>query len=291
MNDSPKDTVTIQHNGTKNSDLNNLLRRVNISRAREGRTAPKAALYAMLKEIEHKAYYGYRWSWEILIELIADHLGIISEPWKYAFPGATVRYDNMIKQGWIKQTHTQYPELAKYFNQTGLMEEYIAAAHRDPWDHLGDIFIEQDLAGKHNRLGQILTPKNVVDLIIKMTLPDKINDIKTVMDPAVGTGRFLIETSLLYPSEPLILFGVEIDVTLYRACLVNMALFSKHPYSIVCADTLMLDPDKAGPATGLWDRGNIWEPIDGSSFYCTPPPITATHFSLSHFAKNSETSK
>lgn len=283
MTDTLEKSTEIQEPEAKESDLDFLLHHVNVTRAREGKTAPKAALYAMLEYIERKHWYGYRRSWEILIDVMADRLGIIAEPWKYALPGVTVRYDNMIKQGWIKQKKTQYPDLAKHFKQSGMMEEYLAAAQRDPWDHLGDIFEEQQLAGRHNMLGQMLTPKNIVDFMVKIMMPDKIEKLQTVMEPAVGTGRFLIEMSLLNPKAPLILFGVEIDVTLYRACLVNMALFSKHPYVIICANTLMLDNNRSGPASELWNRGNIWEPIDVTDFYWKPAPITSTRFSLSHF--------
>ena len=335
VNDELEKPLTAQ-----NSNLDELLRRIRVTRAREGKTAPKAALEAMLEEIEHKHYYGYRRSWDILVELIADHLGIIAEPWKYSLPKATVVYDNMKRLGWIRQTQTTYPELAKHIENTGLMEEYIASAERDQWDYLGDIFVERELAGRQNRLGQCLTPKGIVDFMIKCLgvcetkkKPDEETlgwlisenwahelDIlknstnlrieyqrrsldlppvwkkyavkpKTYLDPAVGTGRFLIEASTLNPTAPLVLFGIEIDVTLYRACLVNMAMFSKHPYSIICGDTLMFDVDKAGPASGLWDRGNLWEPIDVSMFYAKPPPINAHHFSLKAFTeiKNAST--
>ena len=316
----------------QNSDLEELLRRTRVTRAREGKTAPKAALEQMLEEIEHKHYYGYRRSWDILVELIADHLGIIAEPWKYSLPKTTVVYDNMKKLGWIKQTHTSYPELMKHIENTGLMEEYIASAAREPWDHLGDIFIERELAGRQNRLGQCLTPKGIVDFMIKCVgigetkkKPDektlgwlsseawayeldvlkystnlrveyqrRSSDVlpvwekyavkpQTVMEPAVGTGRFLIEASILNPTAPLVLFGVEIDVSLYRVCLVNMAMFSKHLYSIICANTLMLGD--CGPASELWNRGNLWEPIDVSMFYAKPPPISANHFSLKAFTE------
>jgi hypothetical protein len=312
MNEIIEEAEPVQ---TKNN-LDVLLQRVNIARAKSGKTAPKAALYAMLEYIERKHWYGYRRSWEILIEVLADRLGIIAEPWKYAFPGK-VRYDHMIEKGWIKQQHTKYPDILKHFEQTGMLEEYLAAAQRDPWDHLGDIFTELELAGRKNGLGQCLTPKGIVDMMIQMVgitttrkVPSRqdqewlaseallyephqsqrlrsilnippiwtkyVPQIKKQLDPCTGTGRFLIESSLLGPTVPLILFGIEIDVTLYRACLVNMALFSKHPYSIICGDALIIDTNNIA----LWDRGNLWEPLDISEFYFKPPPVTPTHFSL-----------
>jgi hypothetical protein len=107
----------------------------------------------------------------------------------------------------------------------------------------------------------------------------------TVLDPCVGTGRFLIGASLMYPKAPLVLFGIEIDLSLYRACLVNMALFSKHPYTIICADALMIDEKYTYTTSPIWDLGNLWEPPDFSPFYWKKPPITAEKFSLAEWVK------
>ena len=85
--------------------------------------------------------------------------------------------------------------------------------------------------------------------------------IETDLDPCTGTGRFLLIATIDYPMKPLILFGIEIDLTLYRACLVNMALFSNHPYSILCGDTLMMIKEP-------WELGNLWNPPDMSPYYC-----------------------
>jgi len=110
--------------------------------------------------------------------------------------------------------------------------------------------------------------------------------MKTQMDPCVGTGRFLIVASQMMPKAPLVLFGVEINLALYRACLVNMATFSNHPYSIICADTLRLDEKKvSSPASSLWDLGNQWNPPDVSAYYWKPPPIWHDRFSLKAFTE------
>jgi hypothetical protein len=105
----------------------------------------------------------------------------------------------------------------------------------------------------------------------------------TQLDPCVGTGRFLIVSTLMYPDSPLVLYGIDIDVSLYRCCLVNMAMFSNHPYSIICADTLMIGREYAGVYDELWSLGNQWDPADISPFYfkVTPP----FKFSLQELAK------
>jgi len=89
----------------------------------------------------------------------------------------------------------------------------------------------------------------------------------------------------MMPKANLVLFGIEIDLTLYRACLVNMAMFSNHPYTIICADALRLDPDKTVTTSILWDLGNRWQPPDISAFYWKPPPIGPDRFSLKAFTE------
>jgi len=74
------------------------------------------------------------------------------------------------------------------------------------------------------------------------------------------------------PNEPLVLFGIEIDLWLYRACLVNMAMFSRHPYTIICADALRIDEKYAYTTSPIWDYGNLWEPPDVTPFYWKERP-------------------
>ena len=201
-----------------------------------------------------------------------------------------------------------------------LLHHYVTAARNNQWDHIGEIYGEQNLVGP----GQNMTPKGIVDAMLQMTYAGKTNDgydaerfcyesyrqyrmlyyvthysppthiepmdlpVKTQLDPCVGTGRFLFEASIMFPKFPLVLFGVEINPTLYRGCLVNMALFSKHTYSIICADTLRLDPKITGPRSRIWDLGNRWLPPDISMFYWKPPPpspIRKDAFSLKHFVE------
>jgi len=62
-------------------------------------------------------------------------------------------------------------------------------------------------------------------------------------------------------------------------------MFSNHPFAIICADALMLDPRFTGPTSRIWDWSNQWNPPDLSEFYVKPPPITAEKFSLKDFVK------
>jgi hypothetical protein len=166
-----------------------------------------------------------------------------------------------------------YEELMK----KGLLERYVDAARKDPWDHLGDIFVEWELAGKANRLGQILTPRQIIEFMVQSAMgehkPSKSSEPETVLDPCAGTGRFPLIETLMFPDRSLVIYGIEIDLTLYRACLVNMALFSNHPYSIVCADALRMFNDNSD----AWAKGNLWNPADMSPYYGKYGKETPSH--------------
>jgi hypothetical protein len=166
----------------------------------------------------------------------------------------------------------------KHFQKEWLLDSYVEKARWEASeggsekicagvDHLGAIFEEYMLAGHKNRLGQMLTPMNIVKMMTIMTLDYDIkhNETITIMDPATGTGRFLIMPTLMYPYKPLILYGIEIDLTLYRCALINMALYSSHPYYIICGDALRLNMDST---SFVWSLiANQWDPPDVSPYY------------------------
>jgi hypothetical protein len=306
--------------------LETLLHRIRLSRAKEG--DPKETLYALLEEIEQSTGYSGRDSWNIMVELIADYLGIIRDPWRYSLPGLQDEPLFKGKEALSKQSFSISERALKVKDRCAeLVEMYVESARQHPWDHLGEVFMEQRLQGRN--LGQMLTPRSIVEAMVQMVMPEyaKTQDQvwtdletvlwaneytekygyfpfwarsaveealktieayakpKTVLDPAVGTGRFLIGASLMYPKAPLVLFGIEIDLSLYRACLVNMALFSKHPYTIICADTLRIDEKHTSTTSPMWDTGNLWGPPDMSIFYWKEPPTTAEKFSLAEWIK------
>jgi len=292
---------------------------------------PKDAFRALMETVEHKVHHFRKDCWNITLELLADYLGLMNNPWRCSLPNVTWK-------GAISKPSYQGLEELKNQIPVDLIEAYIAAAKAKPWDYPGEIFTEDMLAGKANHLAQVLTPRQIIDFMLKCTIgenlkktysytkPDQatliwqtaealaFNDklpinllaerarrhtvldmtpllLKyepkpiTDLDPCVGTGRFLIAATLMYPKLPLLLYGVEIDRSLYRACLVNMAMFSSHPYFIICADTLMLDMKySADVSSPMWGLGNQWDPPDMNPYYFKiAPPFK---FSLADLAKN-----
>lgn len=85
-----------------------------------------------------------------------------------------------------------------------------------PHDYLGDILAENNFG---RRSGFFPTPMNLVEMMVRMTFGDQSGDLrtKTVCDPALGTGRMILSAS----NYSLRLYGVDINPTVIKACLVN----------------------------------------------------------------------
>jgi len=283
-------------------ELLELMHRISVNKY--SMSDPKDVLLKIIEEIKMKTgHYGSR-CWDIMVECLAKWLvlnqkiGLACTPPLQGFKGLNLQKDDVY----------EYLEGSDYF------QHYYMAAKVKPWDYIGEVYIEMGLVGP----GQNMTPRAIVEFMTKMVYTEKRLDgedewfcynsylqyvtwywltyhvrpnhlkpmdppVKTQLDPCVGTGRFLIIASQMMPKANLVLFGVEINPSLYRACLVNMAMFSNHPYSIICADSLMLD--ETGPSSKIWDLGNQWDPPDISVFYMKPPPIHAKGFSLKAFTE------
>jgi len=222
---------------------------------RMAKSPPGKLLSKIYLEIERKKHYmGYR-CWELLVEQLATYLGI-----------------------------TKTKDMKLFRELKPLLEHYIIAAQNNPWDHIGQLYMDQGLTGP----GQNMTPRFITEMMCKMTIGEKSGKkVETVLDPCVGSGRFLISATLLFPEKPLVLFGIEIVPSLYRACLVNMKMFSNHPYYILCADSLRID-NKNGMDPRIWKYANTWEIHDVSQFYWKPPPIWHDRFSLKAFTELKE---
>jgi len=141
-----------------------------------------------------------------------------------------------------------------------LAEPYFEACADDPWDWLGELFERMECGNKH--LGQHFTPRPVVQLMITAAMlkaPDDGARPITVLDPCTGTGRFLVALATMFPEKPLALFGIEIDLDLYRAALVNMRTFALgRPCFLLRADALIVDASLDSPN---WRRyANLWNP-------------------------------
>ena len=145
-------------------ELQALMDRVDLKRF--AKRPPKKMLYRVLKEIERKRHYGTYRNWEWLVEYLAKWL-VLNED------------ISLSQMGPVKSFEGLSLEEDKLYNELSpLLKRYVVAAKNNPWDHLGEVYIELGLVG----LGQNMTPKGVVDMMIKMTYPEKVTKISTQLD-------------------------------------------------------------------------------------------------------------
>jgi type I restriction-modification system DNA methylase subunit len=277
----------------ESKELHDLNKRIQLKRLSQ--QDPQKIINRLFVKIEKRIHRSKAHTWEKLVELLAKWLVLHEELTLAnicckAFDGLSLEKTKL------------------YLELETLLHIYIEAARRKPWDRIGELYTEENLV----RSGQNMTPKSVVDMMIQMTFADRKKERckyetdgrckprkdlcilcannplgfpVTQIDPCTGTGRFLWESSILNPDLPMVFFGIEINLSLYRGCLVNMALYSKHPYSIICGNALALDPKKTGPTSSIWCLGNQWKPPSLEEFCWKPSPIRKDAFSLKAFTE------
>jgi len=159
------------------------------------------------------------------------------------------------------------------------------AWYDEPYDYLGQLFSERDCA--IDEMGQVITPPWIVSYINDSVIgkveeaEDREEDRwKIVLDPCTGTGRFLLDLAWRHRDKKLALFGVELDLDLYRACLVNMRLYAwGMPYLILRADALIVDLQPGSPN---WRFANRWSPPDWQTEMVMPGGETYADWRREH---------
>lgn len=126
----------------------------------------------------------------------------------------------------------------------------------DRYDYLGDLYVENQSRLSQCYKGQFLTPQNVVDMIAQMTLGEKTDKERNVLDPAVGTGRFLIAANPYAPNANL--FGVDIDLRALRVAMTSCAIHHIPAY-FLHADSLRHEIDLSKENGRYnWQFANAW---------------------------------
>ncbi len=114
-----------------------------------------------------------------------------------------------------------------------------------PSDIKGAAFQKIVSAAHRGERGQFITPYQVVRLMVNFLRP---RPGEVVLDPACGTGSFLIE-ALRYMNQTAHntkvndlhagnLYGIEINQAVARVAMMQMILFGGRPENILCADAL-----------------------------------------------------
>lgn len=96
---------------------------------------------------------------------------------------------------------------------------------------------------------------NVADMMADMTI-GQTSESKTVLDPAVGTGRLLMAAHKVAPNA--ILFGVDTDLRALRIAYTNFAIYNISGY-LLHADGLKHEIDiSTPPGLNNWQYANKW---------------------------------
>lgn len=158
-----------------------------------------------------------------------------------------------------------------------LLQAFVAALEGEerPFDPLGELFMQVGVADGDQSGGQVLTPRFICEYINDQTVGCLLEEIASgekamnqplaAVDPAAGTGRFPIDLCQRYGNgqqdiHPIRVFGVEKNIWLYRACLVNLRMLVPcEPVLVLWGDALLLD---LSPGSPNWLVANRWYPVD-----------------------------
>ena len=191
-------------------------------------------------DVLYRASHEYSDAYEKLLEfLVADHL-----------PGMIQQFDG--KLDWLLKDETIYNRLVPIY------ADNFDAIHSDPYDYLGDMYVEFQGRFSQSVKGQFLTPQNVCEMIVRMSIGEEDKDKPmTVLDPCVGTGRFLISAGKYAPNATL--YGIDIDNRAIRTAFTN-ACIQKLRVRLLCADSLRhaTDPETEAGRNN-WKYCNSWQ--------------------------------
>jgi len=199
------------------------------------KTGQAKKIYEEMYKILYRKFYDYNKAWDYLIEFIA--------------------VDNC--PGLFNQLEHKFEWL---FEDRDLCEKIISiykpdVLKQDMHDHLGDMYVENQSSLGKSFKGQFLTPDNVCDFICRITI-DQIDKQVNILDPAVGTGRFLIHAHRYTPNANL--FGVDIDLRALRIAFTNCAIHGIRAY-FLHADSLRYEIDISKEAgRHNWQYANRW---------------------------------
>jgi len=88
-------------------------------------------------------------------------------------------------------------------------------------DPLGEFYMTHISYG---RLGQYFTPEHITDMTAMMNIPPDMQPGQKVLDPACGSGRFILSAAKI--NRSLDFYGADLDSICCKMALVNMLLNS-----------------------------------------------------------------
>jgi hypothetical protein len=127
---------------------------------------------------------------------------------------------------WGMSLSKEEPQLTDEVNEKLYRNVNVGPLLETPYDYLGD-YVSQGKARGWNPTAFYPTPHSVVEFMVRMTMGDacaKALDTRTksVCDPAVGSGRFLLHAS----NYSLNVWGQDVDPLAVAMCKINGALYA-----------------------------------------------------------------
>lgn len=185
-------------------------------------------------------------------------------------PRITPRLEYRIHQEILTKAEHYTRETAQQEHEEGIeLLGKLVIAHSDYTENhgvFGDMFGQYftEMQSLNRRCGQILTPIHVAEAIVKMTIPDIPEKPQAIMDPAAGTGRFMLMTAKHYATATgklnFIFFNIDIEFSVYVYCSMN-AILNGVPAITVWGDSLKMDYREA-VATIPIGKVAIWKMLD-----------------------------
>lgn len=199
------------------------------------KTSQARKIYEEMYETLYRKFYDHNKAWDYLIEFIAvDNCPALLSQLEHKFE-------------WLFEDKDLCEKLTRVYKPDVLKQ--------DTHDHLGDLYVENQSKLGRSFKGQFLTPDNVCDFICNTTIEQTDKQLN-ILDPAVGTGRFLLFAHRYAPNANL--FGVDIDLRALKIAFTNCAIHGIRAY-LLHADSLRHEIDISKEAGRYnWQYANKW---------------------------------
>ena len=192
-------------------------------------------IYENMYEILWRGFHDYTKAWDYLVDFLAvDNCPSLLNQLEHKFE-------------WLFNNKELSDKLVSVYKPEVLKQ--------DMRDHLGDLYVENQSKLGRCFKGQFLTPDNVCDVMCRTTVGETDKQLN-ILDPAVGTGRFLLYAHRYAPNANL--FGVDIDLKALRIAFTNCAIHGISAY-FLHADSLVHEIDISKPdGIANWQYANRW---------------------------------
>ena len=145
-----------------------------------------------------------------------------------------------------------------------LLAELITLLDPEPWDALGQLYMELGIASEH--VGQFFTPPELSELMARLTYGEELDRLKkpfvTVQEPACGAGGMILAFAKLMvskgmnPAYRMWAHCQDVDRTAALMCYLQLALWNV-PATVVVGNTLTMETREVfhTPAyyLGMWE--------------------------------------